>query len=86
MHSPVIVLKFGSSVLRGPESVRDAVHEVYRHVRHGRRVIAVVSAFEGATQALLRAAHLKYHLTTAELLTPEQNRRYAELRGYTARP
>jgi Spy/CpxP family protein refolding chaperone len=40
----------------------------------------------GETQALLRAAHLKYHLTTAELLTPEQSRRYAELRGYTARP
>jgi Spy/CpxP family protein refolding chaperone len=39
----------------------------------------------GETQALLRAAHLKYHLTTAELLTPEQNRRYVELRGYSPR-
>jgi Spy/CpxP family protein refolding chaperone len=38
------------------------------------------------TQALLRATHLKYHLTTAKLLTPEQNKRYAELRGYASRP
>lgn len=36
----------------------------------------------GATQASLRAAHLRYHLVQAELLTPEQRRRYAELRGY----
>jgi Spy/CpxP family protein refolding chaperone len=40
----------------------------------------------GETQALLRAAHLKYHLTTAELLTTDQSRHYAELRGYAARP
>jgi hypothetical protein len=40
----------------------------------------------GETQALLRAAHLKYHLTTAELLTAEQSSRYAELRGYVPRP
>jgi Spy/CpxP family protein refolding chaperone len=36
----------------------------------------------GETQAQLREAHLKYHLTTTELLTPEQTKRYAELRGY----
>ena len=34
------------------------------------------------TQAALRAAHLKYHLSTAEVLTQAQSRRYAELRGY----
>jgi len=32
--------------------------------------------------AELRAVHLKYHLTTAELLTSDQLRGYAELRGY----
>mgnify|MGYP003333618754 CR=1 FL=1 len=37
----------------------------------------------GATQAALRAAHLKYHLTTVAILTPEQVVRYNELRGYT---
>ena len=36
----------------------------------------------GATQARLRAAHLKYHLATVPLLEPQQLQRYAELRGY----
>jgi hypothetical protein len=36
----------------------------------------------GETQGELRAVHLKYHLTTAELLSPHQRHRYAELRGY----
>jgi Spy/CpxP family protein refolding chaperone len=36
----------------------------------------------GATQAALRAAHLKYHLATAAILTPEQVAKYNELRGY----
>jgi hypothetical protein len=36
----------------------------------------------GATQAALRATHLKYHLSTVEILTTEQVARYNELRGY----
>lgn len=36
----------------------------------------------GATQAVLRAAHLRYHLTMLDVLTPDQVRRYGELRGY----
>lgn len=36
----------------------------------------------GATQAALRATHLRYHLLTRDVLTPEQRRRYGELRGY----
>lgn len=44
--------------------------------------LAELSAAIGATQGELRAVHLKYHLTTAELLTSDQSRRYAELRGY----
>jgi hypothetical protein len=36
----------------------------------------------GATQATLRAAHLKYHLATAAILTAAQIQRYEELRGY----
>ncbi len=39
----------------------------------------------GATQAPLRAAHLKYHLATVEVLTAVQVARYAELRGYARR-
>src|SRR6478735_6009402 len=38
----------------------------------------------GATQAELRNAHLKYHLETAQILSPDQMRQYAELRGYTS--
>jgi homoserine dehydrogenase len=48
-----VVLKFGSSVLRTPASLPIAVAEIYRHYRRGRRVIAVVSAFEGVTDRLL---------------------------------
>ena len=36
----------------------------------------------GTTQGALRAAHLRYHLSTVAELTPEQVRRYGELRGY----
>jgi len=36
----------------------------------------------GATQAALRAAHLKYHLSTVGVLTPEQVAHYNSLRGY----
>jgi Spy/CpxP family protein refolding chaperone len=38
----------------------------------------------GATQGALRGSHLRYHLSTVELLTPEQVQRYTELRGYQA--
>jgi homoserine dehydrogenase len=53
---PTVVLKFGSSVLRGPESLPIAVAEAYRHYRTGARVIAVVSAFEKVTDGLCAAA------------------------------
>ncbi len=38
----------------------------------------------GTTQGALRAAHLKYHLSTVAILTPEQVARYNELRGCKA--
>ena len=38
----------------------------------------------GATQAELRNAHLKYHLEMALILSPDQMKQYAELRGYTS--
>jgi Spy/CpxP family protein refolding chaperone len=44
--------------------------------------LVALAAQIGETQATLRATHLKYHLITAELLMPEQTRRYGELRGY----
>jgi homoserine dehydrogenase len=51
------VLKFGSSVLRTSADFPDAVHEIYRYYRRGERVVAVVSAIGGATDALLAAGH-----------------------------
>jgi len=38
----------------------------------------------GAYQGELRAAHLRYHLATVEVLTPDQVRMYGRLRGYAA--
>ncbi|MEX0752832.1 MAG: Spy/CpxP family protein refolding chaperone [Xanthobacteraceae bacterium] len=44
--------------------------------------LAAATQAIGATQAALRAAHLKYHLATTKVLTLPQTARYAELRGY----
>lgn len=52
----VVILKFGSSVLPSPAHVHDVVAEVYRHLRRGRRVVAVVSAFRGRTDELCAQA------------------------------
>jgi LTXXQ motif family protein len=38
------------------------------------------------TQGELRDTHLKYHLSTVALLSPDQMTRYAELRGYGDQP
>ena len=51
-----IVLKFGGSVLADEQSLTQAVHEIYRWKRDGWRVVAVVSAFAGKTNALIAAA------------------------------
>jgi LTXXQ motif family protein len=40
------------------------------------------TAVAATTQGTLRETHLKYHLQTVALLSPDQMRRYAELRGY----
>jgi hypothetical protein len=44
--------------------------------------LAALTTRIGETQGRLRAVHLKYHLITADLLTPHQRHRYEELRGY----
>ena len=44
--------------------------------------LATTTAAIGQSQAALRAAHLRYHLLAAEVLTQAQMLRYAELRGY----
>lgn len=53
MSTRLTVLKIGGSVLTGDHSCSTAVHEIYRHVRKGEKVIVVVSAFKGVTDDLL---------------------------------
>jgi homoserine dehydrogenase len=55
-NSSIIVLKFGSSVMRTPADLPNAVHEIYRWYRLGMRVIAVVSAIGDTTDQLLSGA------------------------------
>lgn len=50
------VLKFGSSVLEREEDYPKVVAEIYRHVRDGEKVVAVVSALAGETDGLLAQA------------------------------
>ena len=47
--------------------------------------LKAMTASIGETQGALRDTHLKYHLSTAALLSRHQMQRYAELRGYAGR-
>lgn len=49
MNPSIVVLKFGSSVLQTEADLPQAIDEIYREWREGRRVIAVVSAFARVT-------------------------------------
>jgi homoserine dehydrogenase len=53
---PIVVLKFGSSLLRGPAGFAVAAAEATREVDLGHRVVAVCSAQRGVTDALLKDA------------------------------
>ena len=53
----VVVLKFGSSVLRSESDLPSVVHEIYRWWRDGYQVVAVVSAFGNTTDDLTKRAH-----------------------------
>lgn len=44
--------------------------------------LAAVTTEIGATQALIREAHLKYHLAMMDVLSPDQLALYRSLRGY----
>lgn len=44
--------------------------------------LSAATAEIGATQAELRAAHLRYHLSTVAMLEPSQIQQYSALRGY----
>jgi hypothetical protein len=46
--------------------------------------LKAMTASIAETQGALRDTHLKYHLSTAAILSPHQMRRYTDLRGYSA--
>jgi homoserine dehydrogenase len=52
----VVVLKFGSSILKDQACAPAVASELYGHVRAGRKVVAVVSALGGHTDRLLADA------------------------------
>jgi homoserine dehydrogenase len=52
----IVVLKLGGSVLADSQDLVHAVHEIYRYLREGRRVVAVVSALGRTTDRLLGQA------------------------------
>lgn len=54
--NPIIVLKFGSSVLRTRAQLPAVVHEIYHWYRAGWRVVAIVSAIGNTTERLLSEA------------------------------
>ncbi|HET6379421.1 MAG TPA: aspartate kinase [candidate division Zixibacteria bacterium] len=54
--APVIVDKFGGSVLRRPEDIAAAVSVVAEQRAAGLRPVVVVSAFEGVTDTILESA------------------------------
>jgi homoserine dehydrogenase len=56
VQQEVIVLKFGSSVLRTRSDLPNAVHEIYRWYRTGLSVVAVVSAIGETTDQLIAQA------------------------------
>lgn len=52
----IAILKFGGSTLAESRDITRAVHEIYRFLRGGRRVLAVVSALGRTTDLLLAQA------------------------------
>lgn len=62
MNQPLVVLKFGSSVLADSSCLPTVVHEVYRYYRGGYQVLVVVSAIGRHTDLLLDEAR---HIATA---------------------
>ncbi|HEU4510374.1 MAG TPA: homoserine dehydrogenase [Pyrinomonadaceae bacterium] len=64
----IIVLKFGSSVLRSERDLPRATHEIYRWWREGFQVVAVVSAFGNTTDELAQRARAACEQPTDELV------------------
>ena len=60
MSDPIVVLKFGSSVLVDEAALPAVILEIYRELRRGRRVVGVVSAFGSTTDDLIINARARF--------------------------
>jgi len=60
MSDPIVVLKFGSSVLADEAALPAVILEIYRELRRGRRVVGVVSAFGSTTDDLISNARARF--------------------------
>ena len=69
--------------LIGKEAALDAL---FRDGRANEAALYALTAEAAAIEAKLRAAHLKYHLQMAALLSPHQRAIYGRLRGYGGEP
>lgn len=69
---PVVVLKFGSSKLRSAADLPDVVDEVYRHLRSGKRVVAVVRASNALPAAYESKSRLFNPSTTFSFAVPQE--------------
>lgn len=59
-----------------------ALDRLFAEKRVTAAAIDAATARIAALRGRLRAAHLRYHLAMAQLLSPAETARYAELRGY----
>lgn len=75
------VLPIGEEVI----AAEGALDRLFATARATPAAVTEASGAAGAARASLRAAHLRYHLDAREALTPDQIRRYEELRGHAAR-
>jgi hypothetical protein len=63
-----------------------SLDEAFAHKAIDPALLARLTAEIGSKQAHLREEHLRTHLEQTALLTSEQIRHYAELRGYSSKP
>ncbi|HMN40950.1 MAG TPA: hypothetical protein PKE29_08900 [Phycisphaerales bacterium] len=84
MSRPLIVLKFGGSVLRSEDDLLRAVRESEAWIDRGWNVVAVVSAIEGVTDTLIARARsfgVEPHAQSRALLTATGELTSASLLG-----
>jgi Spy/CpxP family protein refolding chaperone len=65
-------------------AAEQALDGVFRSGKADAKTVAVALAKADKARAAARMAHLKAHIETTPILTPQQRAKYAQLRGYAA--